>query len=361
MRNISKKPEQEDSYDDMKLEDSIQLDFNSIQLATDNFSDAKRLDNDGSTAMYKGLLPDGQEIVVKRLHKGGTEGELEFDNEVLLSTNLQHKNLVKLLGFCIEKDLRILVYEFLSNGSLQHFLNDPVKRVSLDWQIRYRIISGLARGLLYLHEDSQVRVIHRDIKPSNIILGVHMDPKISNFKTASLIHGTQSRGDNKVMGTYGYMPIEYVRHGNSSIKSDIFSYGVILLEIITGYVICGFSDEDTEENLLTYTWRNWCEGTTMDIVDEALPSTKNHINQIKRCIKIGLLCAQEDPRQRPNMSTVLLMLNNDTIDIPQPLRPSPLVLINNMDLIHSNSQSSQTHTSHETSLNDISHSYLDPR
>ncbi|KAK9706525.1 hypothetical protein RND81_07G132200 [Saponaria officinalis] len=163
------------------------------------------------------------------------------------------------------------------------------------------------------------------------------------------------------MGTYGYMPIEYVRHGNSSIKSDIFSYGVILLEIITGYVICGFSDEDTEENLLTYTWRNWCEGTTMDIVDEALPSTKNHINQIKRCIKIGLLCAQEDPRQRPNMSTVLLMLNNDTIDIPQPLRPSPLVLINNMDLIHSNSQSSQTHTSHETSLNDISHSYLDPR
>ncbi|KAK9706502.1 hypothetical protein RND81_07G130200 [Saponaria officinalis] len=348
-RKMRKEHKQEDSFDDMKLVDSIQLDFNNLQLATDNFSNSKRLDHGGSTAMYKGLLPDGQEILVKRLDKGGTEGELEFDKEVLLSANLQHKNLVKLLSFCVEKDSRILVYELLQNGSLEGFLNDPVKMASLNWQTRYHIISGLARGLLYLHEDSQVRVIHRDLKPSNILLDVQMNPKISNFKTARLIHGGQTEGDTRVVGTYGYMPLEYVQQGYSSIKSDIFSYGVILLEIVTGYMISGFSDGNAEENLLTYTWRKWCDNTTLDMVDKALDDIERHEKEIKRCIKIGLLCVQEDQRHRPTMSNVVLMLNSDTVDVVNPIvRPSPLIL-NNMDL-HSLSSSIETLKSDEFSI-----------
>ncbi|KAL9243537.1 hypothetical protein vseg_017412 [Gypsophila vaccaria] len=331
-RRMRKRPKQEDSFDDMKLVDSIQLDFDSIQLATDNFCSSKRLDHGGQTAMYKGLLPDGQEILVKRLDNGVAESVLDFDKEVLLSANLQHKNLVKLLSFCVEKDLRILVYELLPNGSLEGFLNDPVKRASLDWQTRYHIIGGLARGLLYLHEDSQVRVIHRDLKPSNIFLDTQMNPKISNFKTASLIQGAQTTSeDTKVVGTYGYMPLEYVRHGHSSIMSDIFSYGVILLEIITGYTISGFSNEDTEESLLTYAWGKWSNNTTLEIVDDALQDVERHVEQIKRCIKISLLCVQEDRRHRPMMSTVGLMLNSDTVDVANPTRPSPLIL-NNIDL-----------------------------
>ncbi|KAK9706494.1 hypothetical protein RND81_07G129600 [Saponaria officinalis] len=331
-RKMRKKHKQEDSFDDMKLVDSIQLDFNDIQLATNNFSNSKRLDHGGSTAIYKGLLPDGQEILVKRLDKEGTEEGLEFDKEVLLSANLQHKNLVKLLSFCVEKDSRILVYELLHNGSLEGFLNDPVKRASLNWQTRYHIISGLARGLLYLHEDSQVRVIHRDLKPSNILLDVQMNPKISNFKTARLIHGGQTEGDTRVVGTYGYMPLEYVQQGYSSIKSDIFSYGVILLEVVTRYMISGISNGDAEKNLLTYAWRKWCDDTILDMVDEALDDIERHEKQIKICIKIGLLCVQEDQRHRPTMSNVVLMLNSDTLDVANPIfRPSPLIL-NNMDL-----------------------------
>ncbi|KAK9706505.1 hypothetical protein RND81_07G130500 [Saponaria officinalis] len=348
-RKMRKEHKQEDSYEDMKLDDLSSLDFNNIQLATDNFSNSKRLDHGGSTAMYKGQLPDGQEILVKRLDKGGTEEELEFDKEVLLSANLQHKNLVKLLSFCVEKDSRILVYELLHNGSLEGFLNDPVKRASLNWQTRYHIISGLARGLLYLHEDSQVRVIHRDLKPSNILLDEQMNPKISNFKTARLIHGGQNEEDTRVVGTYGYMPLEYVQQGYSSIKSDIFSYGVILLEVVTGYMISGFSDGDAEENLLTYALKKWCDDTTLDMVDEALDDVERHEKEIKRCIKIGLLCVQEDQRHRPTMSNVVLMLNSDTVDVANPIvRPSPLIL-NNMDL-HSLSSSTETLKSREFSI-----------
>ncbi|KAK9706538.1 hypothetical protein RND81_07G133400 [Saponaria officinalis] len=168
---------------------------------------------------------------------------------------------------------------------------------------------------IYVHEDSQVPVIYRDLKPNNILLGEQMDPKISNFRTACLIHADQTSRDGRVVGTYGYMPIEYVKHGHSSIKSDVFSYGVILLEIICGDIVCGFSDDKKEESLLIYVWRKWCDGTTLDMVDEVLPNINNHVKQIKRCIEIGLLCVQEDPRQRPNMSTVVLMLNSDTIDI----------------------------------------------
>ncbi|KAH9614773.1 hypothetical protein KSS87_003657 [Heliosperma pusillum] len=251
-RKRKKSAKQDKINGQVKLEDTLQLDFSSIQFATDNFSDAKRLGNGTSGAMYKRVLPDGMEIAVKILHKSGRDDDMEFDNEVMSSANLQHKNLVKLLGFCIEKDQRVLVYEYLPNGNLHDILNDPVKRASLDWQTRYHIISGLTRGLLYLHEDSQVRVIYRDLKPSNILLGDQMDSKISNFRTASLNRADQTRPDTReVVGTYGYMPTEYVRDGYFSIKSDIFSYGVMVLEIITGHLINGFSNGEKEESLLT--------------------------------------------------------------------------------------------------------------
>ncbi|XP_074270066.1 cysteine-rich receptor-like protein kinase 7 isoform X2 [Silene latifolia] len=346
---------------DFKLVDSLELDFSSIQIATRNFSDDNRLSSNSNTAtpMYKGVLADGQEIAVKKLNKGGREGRKEVENEVLLSATFQHKNLVKFLGSCVEKDIWILVYEFLPNGSLHDFLCDPVKRASLDWPTRYHIISGFARGLLYLHEDSQVRVIHRDLKPSNILLDVQMDPKISNFRTASLVRADQTKADSRVAGTYGYMPVEYVQHGHSSTKSDIFSFGVILLEIISGYIISRFSDGENEENLLTYAWRNWNDGSVLDVVDQTLSDIERHVNQIQRCIKIALLCVEEDPRHRPSMSTVVFMLNSDTVDITEPIRPAPLIL--NDTGLQSDSHTTQSYSSHETSLNEASITTLDPR
>ncbi|KAL2927971.1 Cysteine-rich receptor-like protein kinase 37 [Bienertia sinuspersici] len=205
-----------------------------------------------------GRLPIDQEIAVKRVSKYD-----RHNNEILLLADLQHRNLVKLLGFCLEKGSRYLIYEYLPNESLDLFFCGKAnvvnyfKRVNLSWETRHKIILGIARGLLYLHEDSHLRVIHRDLKPSNILLDVAMNPKISNFSKASLVQADQTRGDRStILGTYGYMPPEYAEQGQFSVKSDVFSFGVLLLEIISGQLISSFIDGEKGENLPTFVSMN---------------------------------------------------------------------------------------------------------
>ncbi|XP_068322759.1 cysteine-rich receptor-like protein kinase 10 isoform X2 [Pyrus communis] len=238
---------------DITTVESLQFDFATIQAATSNFSDDHKLGEGGFGQVYKGILSDGQEVAVKRLSKNSGQGSEEFKNEMVLVAKLQHRNLVRLLGFCLEGEEKILVYEYVPNKSLDRFLFDPEKQGQLDWSRRYKIISGIARGIMYLHEDSRLRIIHRDLKASNILLDGEMNPKISDFGMARIFGVDQSQANtSRIVGTYGYMSPEYAMHGQFSIKSDLYSFGVLVLEIISGKKNSNFFQTDIAEDLASH-------------------------------------------------------------------------------------------------------------
>ncbi|PQM35557.1 cysteine-rich receptor-like protein kinase 10 [Prunus yedoensis var. nudiflora] len=195
--------------DEIGSAEPLQFDLATIRVSTDDFSEANKLGQGGFGSVYRGRLLNGKDIAVKRLSTNSGQGDLEFKNEVLLVAKLQHRNLVRLLGFCLEGSERLLVYEFVPNASLDHIIFDPTKRAQLDWVRRYKIIVGTARGLLYLHEDSRLRIIHRDLKASNILIDAEMNPKISDFGMARLFVPDQTQGNtSRIVGTYGYMAPE---------------------------------------------------------------------------------------------------------------------------------------------------------
>ncbi|VVA39718.1 PREDICTED: cysteine-rich [Prunus dulcis] len=248
---------EDENSEDVSLVESLQYDFETIRSATDDFSDANKLGQGGFGAVYKGRLANGTYIAVKRLFKNSEQGDREFKTEVTLVAQLQHRNLVRLLGFCLKAGERIVIYEYVPNTSLNHFIFDPIDQAHLDWETRYKIIGGIARGLLYLHEDSRLRIIHRDLKPSNILLDEDMNPKIADFGMARLFMMDQTQGDtNTIAGTYGYMAPEYVMYGRFSVKSDVFSFGVLILEILSGKRISSFQNGENEEDLLSYVSMN---------------------------------------------------------------------------------------------------------
>ncbi|QCE08409.1 serine/threonine-protein kinase PBS1 [Vigna unguiculata] len=323
-KKIKFESEVESDEDEVSFAESLQYNFNTIRVATNEFADYNKLGQGGFGAVYKGQLSNGQEIAVKRLSRDSGQGDLEFKNEVLLVAKLQHRNLVRLLGFGLEGRERLLVYEFVPNKSLDYFIFDPIKKTQLDWQMRYQIIRGITRGILYLHEDSQLRIIHRDLKASNILLDENMCPKISDFGMARLFHVDQTQANtHRVVGTYGYMAPEYAIYGQFSTKSDVFSYGVLVLEIVSGRKSIGARHGETVEDLLSFTWRNWKNGTITNIVDPTLINGSR--NEMMRCIHIGLLCVQEDMAARPTMASVVLMLNSYSITLPVPSEPAFVV------------------------------------
>ncbi|KAF8031947.1 hypothetical protein BT93_D0992 [Corymbia citriodora subsp. variegata] len=311
----------EGEVDEISTEKSLQFDLETIRAATDNFSDSKKLGQGGFGVVYMGQLFNRQKIAVKRLSQNSGQGEVEFKNEVMLLARLQHRNLVRLLGFCLEGVERLLIYEFVPNSSLDQFIFDPLKRANLDWDRRHKIIMGVARGLLYLHEDSRLRIIHRDLKASNILLDSNMNPKIADFGMARLFELDQTQAEtNRIVGTYGYMAPEYAMHGNFSIKSDVFSFGVLVLEIMSGQKNNLVHVGDNTEVLTSYVWKCWREGTISNIIDPSIIS--GSITEITRCIHIGLLCVQEDMANRPTMASVLLMLNSHSITLQVPSQPA---------------------------------------
>ncbi|GAY53031.1 hypothetical protein CUMW_146300 [Citrus unshiu] len=291
-----------------------------IANATDNFSINKKLGEGGFGPVYKGTLADGQEIAVKRLSKISEQGLKELKNEVILFSKLQHRNLVKLLGCCIQGEEKLLIYEFMPNRSLDSFIFDQTKRKLLDWSKRFCIICGTARGLLYLHHDSRLRIIHRDLKASNVLLDHEMNPKISDFGLARTFVGDEIEGSTKrVVGTYGYMAPEYASDGLFSVKSDVFSFGILLLEIVSGKKNRGFYHSDKNLNLIGHAWKLWNNGMPSQLIDAYYQESCN-LAEVIRCIHVGLLCVQHHPEDRPCMPSVILMLGSE-IMLPQPKQP----------------------------------------
>ncbi|KAF5198844.1 Cysteine-rich receptor-like protein kinase [Thalictrum thalictroides] len=281
----------------------------SVRAATENFSDANKLGEGGFGAVYKGELSDGQEIAVKRLSRNSGQG-----------------------------DEKLLIYEFLPNTSLDHFIFDPIKRTYLDWERRYKIIGGIAR----------------------------------DFGMARLFAVDQTQGNtSRIVGTYGYMSPEYARYGHFSAKSDVFSFGVLVLEILTGQKNSSFYQSDNAQDLISYVWRHWEEGTALELIE---PSLENRYSrtEVMRCIHIGLLCVQEDMERRPTMALVVLMLNSYSVTMPLPSKPAFFVStftgsyaeVNEMytsstsqSVVPAPSMSSSTHAS----INEMSITELYPR
>ncbi|XP_076890243.1 cysteine-rich receptor-like protein kinase 44 [Bidens hawaiensis] len=233
--------------------EALKYNFSIVKAATNDFSEDNKLGQGGFGTVYKGKLGDGREIAVKRLSRDSRQGDIEFKNEVLLVAKLQHRNLVKLLGFSLEGSERLLIYELMQNESLDKFMFDPIKRTFLNWQKRFMIIKGIAKGLLYLHEDSRLMIVHRDMKASNVLLDAEMNPKIADFGMARLFNPEETQGDtSRIVGTHGYMAPEYSRHGHFSVKSDVFSFGVLLLEMVTGQKNQCFLNGESLEHLLSF-------------------------------------------------------------------------------------------------------------
>ncbi|KAM6580260.1 hypothetical protein CsatA_004034 [Cannabis sativa] len=296
--------------------------FCTIETATDFFSEANRLGQGGFGPVYKGVLDNGQEIAVKRLSVGSGQGQEEFKTEVVLISKVQHRNLVRLLGCCIKGVEKILIYEYLPNKSLDTFIFDETKRILLNWRMRVNIIEGIAQGLLYLHKYSRLKIIHRDLKCSNILLDNDMSPKISDFGTAKTFGDNESGANTcRIVGTYGYMSPEYAMDGLFSVKSDVFSFGVMMLEIISGKKCLGLYHPNQSINLVGYAWNLWKDGQSIELLLDAALAETCSTTELKRCVQIALLCVQESASDRPAMSEIVSMIGNDVGILPGPKQP----------------------------------------
>ncbi|XP_075666810.1 G-type lectin S-receptor-like serine/threonine-protein kinase RKS1 isoform X2 [Castanea sativa] len=301
--------------------DLLIFDLSCIVAATNNFSPINKLGEGGFGSVFKGQLSNGQQVAVKRLSNSSGQGIQEFKNEVMLIAKLQHRNLVKLFGCCIQGEEKMLIYEYMPNKSLDFFIFDHTRSSLLNWGKRFEIIIGITRGILYLHQDSRLRIIHRDLKTSNVLLDGEMNPKISDFGIARIFKGDQIQDKTtRVIGTYGYMSPEYAVFGKFSTKSDVFSFGVILLEIISGKKNNSSYQAHPSLTLIGHVWELWREDRALDIVDSSI--TESFVShEVLRCIQIGLLCVQEDATDRPTMLAILLMLSCETT-IPSPKQPA---------------------------------------
>nr|BAK06110.1 predicted protein [Hordeum vulgare subsp. vulgare] len=351
--------------EDIQSIDSLILDLSTLRVATDNFDERNKLGEGGFGVVYKGILPDNEEIAVKRLSQSSRQGIEELKNELVLVAKLQHKNLVRLLGVCLEEQEKLLAYEYMPNKSLDTILFDPDRSSQLDWGMRFRIVNGIARGLQYLHEDSQLKIIHRDLKASNVLLDSDFNPKISDFGLARLFGSDQSHDvTNRVVGTYGYMAPEYAMRGSYSIKSDVFSFGVLILEIVTGKRNSVAYDSEQAVDLLSLVWEHWTMGTIVEIMDSSMTSHSPG-DQMLKCMHIGLLCVQEDPADRPMMSVVTVMLSSSTVSLQAPSRPAFCIQKSDMNYsgMHTDPYPGVSHSTSRSPMspNEVSITELEPR
>ncbi|KAG8049638.1 hypothetical protein GUJ93_ZPchr0009g1660 [Zizania palustris] len=321
--------------------------YEALAAATRGFSEKQKLGQGGFGPVYRGRLEDGREVAVKRLGAGSQQGAREFRNEANLLSRVQHRNLVNLIGYCARgADDKLLVYEYVPNESLDKILfpssssppatspfgsggsdGERLRRRAADltWPRRHEVVVGVARGLLYLHEDAHTAIIHRDIKASNILLDDRWVPKIADFGMARLFPEAgdgRSHVQTRVAGTNGYMAPEYLMHGALSTKADVFSFGVLVLEIVSGRKNSTFvppPDSDADD-LLDHAWSLYRKGRSMELLDAAVKSSAVQ-EKVELLVRIGLLCVQDDPRMRPDMKRVVIILSKKQSTLEEPTRP----------------------------------------
>ncbi|KAI3466775.1 hypothetical protein Pfo_023438 [Paulownia fortunei] len=290
---------------------TVAFSLKQIKAATNNFDATNKIGEGGFGPVYKGLLHDGTVIAVKQLSSRSRQGNREFLNEIGMISCLQHANLVKLYGCCIEGDQLLLVYEYMENNSLAHVLFDSSKsQLMLDWPTRFNICIGIARGLAFLHEESRLKIVHRDIKATNVLLDKDLNPKISDFGLARLNEDGKTHISTKVAGTIGYIAPEYALWGYLTDKVDVYSFGIVILEIVSGKSNNNYMPSHNFVCLLDWACHLQESKNIDELVDERLGSQVNK-DEVERTIKVALLCTNATPSVRPTMSEVVQMIEGN--------------------------------------------------
>ncbi|KAH0669076.1 hypothetical protein KY289_023569 [Solanum tuberosum] len=343
---------------------SLNFKYSTLEKATASFDEANKLGQGGFGTVYKGVLQDGREIAVKRLFFNNKHRAADFYNEVNIISSVEHKNLVRLLGCSCSGPESLLVYEFLPNQSLDRFIFDSTKGKTLNWEKRFDIIIGTAEGLVYLHENNRTRIIHRDIKASNILLDSRLRAKIADFGLARSFQEDKSHISTAIAGTLGYMAPEYLAHGQLTEKADVYSFGVLLLEIVTGRQNNRSKNTEYADSLISITWQHFQHARVEELFDPNLMLHNYHTSNVKkevlRVVHVGLLCTQEIPGLRPSMSKALQMLVKKEEELPAPTNP-PFVDEKTMELHDPWDTPSHPHGDDSASIANISHSSFYPR
>ncbi|XP_034923394.1 cold-responsive protein kinase 1 isoform X4 [Populus alba] len=309
-----------------ELRGPVNYSFKDLKSATKNFSEEYKLGEGGFGEVYKGVLKNERVVAVKKLAISQSHrAKEEFEKEVKIISNVHHRNLIRLLGCCSNGPELLLVYEYMANSSLDNFLYGD-KKGSLSWKQRFDIILGTARGLSYLHEDFHLCIIHRDIKASNILLDDDFQPKIADFGLARLLPESQSHLTTRFAGTLGYTAPEYAIYGQLSEKVDIYSYGVVVLEIMSGQK-CSQANQDPDSDfLLKRAWRLYEAGMHLELVDGSMSPDEHETEEMKKIIEIALMCTQSTASLRPTMSEVVVLLKSKGSPAQKPPPVSPALI-----------------------------------
>ncbi|EOY07241.1 Serine-threonine/tyrosine-protein kinase [Theobroma cacao] len=291
--------------------DNIRLfSYNSLRSATSDFHPSNRIGGGGFGVVYRGVLRDGTQVAIKTLSAESKQGLREFVTEIDMISNIRHPNLVELIGCCVDDNHRILVYEYLENNSLASvLLGSRSKYIALDWPKRAAICLGTASGLAFLHYEAVPHIVHRDIKASNILLDGNFQPKIGDFGLAKLFPENVTHVSTRVAGTVGYLAPEYALLGQLTKKADVYSFGVLVLELISGRSSSKAAFGVELMLLVEWTWKLKEEERLLDIVDPEL--TNYPQGEVMRFIKVALFCTQATAHQRPTMKQVVEMLSKD--------------------------------------------------
>ncbi|XP_076941624.1 cysteine-rich receptor-like protein kinase 2 isoform X1 [Bidens hawaiensis] len=358
------------SYDAEKMakilnDSSLNFKYSTVEKATGYWNESNKLGQGGFGTVYKGVLSDGREIAVKRLYFNNKFRAVDFYNEVNMISSVEHKNLVRLLGCSCSGPESILVYEYLPNMSLDRFIFDQIKGRKIMWEKRFDIIIGAAEGLVYLHENTKTRIIHRDVKASNILLDLRFRPKIADFGLARSFQDDKSHISTAIAGTLGYIAPEYLAHGQLTEKADVYSFGVLILEVVTGTENNKSKTTEYTDSLPSTAWKHFKLGTVEEIFD---PNLMMHIypninfqKDALKVVHVGLLCTQEDPSLRPSMSAILKMLAKNDEPLPAPSNP-PFIDEKTMELNHiTNKLLNHSDRDDCSSVASVSHSHFYPR
>ncbi|KAL1335966.1 hypothetical protein HN51_030390 [Arachis hypogaea] len=281
-----------------------------LRLATDNYHSNSKIGRGGFGTVFQGTLKDGRQVAVKTLSVGSKQGVHEFLTEIKTLSNVRHPNLVELIGFCIQGPSRTLVYEYVENGNLDSaLLGTRTKRIKLDWRKRSAICIGTAKGLAFLHEEIVPHIVHRDIKASNVLLDKDYNPKIGDFGLAKLFPDDITHISTKIAGTTGYLAPEYALGGQLTMKADIYSFGVLVLEIISGKRSSRSNWGDSNKLLLEWAWQLHEEGRHLDLVDPEMEEFPEE--EVMKYMKVALFCTQSAASRRPLMTQVVDMLSKE--------------------------------------------------